>query len=66
MCSMCRCIPVNFINFIVIPLFTQLVELSPSLKECLEMAKKNLDNWNTYVETDADKKVYLNKTENTE
>ena len=61
-------IPVNqpgFINFIVIPLFSQIVQLMPSMKASLEEAKKNCENWKTYQETEEDKKVYT-KTSSSE
>ena len=48
----------GFINGITIPLWTLLVEVLPSLKEYVDQAKENSTQWQSYEETEEDKKVY--------
>jgi len=48
----------GFINGITVPLFSVLVEIMPSMKEHVEVAKQNAIIWDSYEETEEDKKVY--------
>lgn len=42
----------GFLNFIVIPLFKQIVEIMPNCREFLNKAVENVENWKKYEETD--------------
>lgn len=48
----------GFANFIVIPTFTAISNIMPSLHARLEQCKDNIKKWEAYVETDEDKQVY--------
>ena len=49
----------GFMNFIVVPLFTAISDLTPTLKILEENAKTNARLWTEKVETDQEKKIYL-------
>ena len=51
----------GFINFVVLPLFTNLSNVIPMLNEpdgVLERMRKNLQAWKEYQESEEDKKIY--------
>jgi len=51
----------GFINFIPLPLFKVLVNISPQLGECVDELEKKSKLWNEYEETEEDKEIYLPK-----
>lgn len=51
----------GFLSFIVQPLFTALVELSPAMQKALDNVKENKAKWEQYTETEEDKNVYCKK-----
>lgn len=51
----------GFINYVTMPLFTTLSAFVPHLAAengAIANMKSNLEKWKSYVETEADKKVY--------
>ena len=48
-------------NFIVVPLFSAIAELSPELAPLAENAKINAKEWADKVETEEEKRIYLPK-----
>ena len=48
----------GFINGITVPLWNLLVEIMPPLRGYVDQAKENVTNWEKYIETEEDKKVY--------
>lgn len=60
--NVAQCQP-GFLNFIVIPLHKEMVNIFPVLgKMNLDRAQENVTNWEKYVETEQDKEVYdMNK-----
>lgn len=48
----------GFINFIVLPLFKQLVTVIPNCQDLYKQAIKNCETWSTYIENAEDKNVY--------
>jgi hypothetical protein len=53
--------PPGFLNFIVIPLFTQVINIMPEMAECLDQAKLNVTNWQQHQESEEEKAVYKEK-----
>ena len=51
----------GFCSFIVLPLFVQLAELMPNMKPALDNVKAAKTAWETYEETEEEKKVYDKK-----
>ena len=45
----------GFMNGVVLPLWTVIVEVMPSMGEYVEAAKKNVKHWEAYEETEEDK-----------
>ena len=45
----------GFMNGVVLPLWTVIVEVMPTMGEYVEAAKKNVKNWEAYEETEEDK-----------
>ena len=54
----------GFSNFVVLPLYSQVVNFLPVVKECIDQIKSNAKTWETYEETEADKLVYVKKDTN--
>src|SRR4051794_4177534 len=48
----------GFISGITIPLWTVISEIMPEMKEVVEGGRRNALIWETYEETEADKKIY--------
>ena len=48
----------GFLNFIVIPLFTVISEVTPNMKELENNARSNMVSWENYEETEEQKKIY--------
>lgn len=48
----------GFINGITIPLWDTLAIIMPSMKEFVDEARANITKWESYEETEEDKKVY--------
>ena len=53
----------GFSNFVVIPIYAQIVNILPIAKECVDQIKSNSKVWETYEETEKDKLVYTKKNE---
>ena len=53
-----KCQP-GFMNGIIYPLWTLMVEILPDMKVFLDESKANCVKWEQYVETEEDKKSYV-------
>jgi hypothetical protein len=51
----------GFMNGVVLPLWTVIAEVMPTMGEYVEAAKKNVKRWEAYEETEEDKQVYKPK-----
>ena len=51
----------GFISFVVMPIFSQMINVMPNLQECIDQLKRNKDAWSTYTETEKDLEVYKTK-----
>lgn len=56
----------GFISFVVMPIFSQMVNVMPNLQECIDQLKSNKEEWSTYAETEQDLKVYVPKQKDEE
>ncbi len=48
----------GFVNGITLPLWTVLVEIMPEMKEFVDEARANCVKWDSYEESEDDKKIY--------
>ena len=48
----------GFISYVVMPVFSQMIHVMPTLQEGIDQLKSNKETWSTYVETEEDLKVY--------
>ena len=49
----------GFVNFVTLPIFNPFAKIFPVMAECVDQLKANAVTWKTYVETEEDKKVYI-------
>ena len=51
----------GFMNGVVLPIWSVISEVMPEMIEYTEAAKENVKKWETYEESEEDKKVYKPK-----